>query len=66
VRASQQVSDPSDQTSAPRSAFTTIGPQWVIVWPFDAATTGLSAKDTGVYIALAGTAYAHLHIMGRQ
>jgi hypothetical protein len=43
------------------------GPQWVIVWPFDPATTGLSAtrKDTGAYIALAGTPYAHLHIMGR-
>ena len=58
-----QVSGPSDKTSRPM----TIGPQWMILWPFDAKTTGLSAarKDTGAYIALAGTPYAHLRIMGR-
>ena len=55
-------SDPSDKTSPP----ITIGPHWMIMWPFDPKTTGLSAtsKDTGAYIMLAGTPYAHLHIMG--
>src|SRR5258707_15867613 len=57
------VSDPSDKTRAPM----TIGPQWMIMWPFDPKTTGLSAtsKDTGAYIMWAGTPYAHLHIMGQ-
>jgi hypothetical protein len=55
------------QVSDPGSAYMPIGPQWLIVWPFDPATTGLSTarKDTGAYISLAGTPYAHLHIMGR-
>jgi hypothetical protein len=59
----RSVSDPSDKTSPP----TTIGPHWMIMWPFDPKTTGLSAtsKDTGAYIMLAGTPYAHLHIMGQ-
>lgn len=58
---STQVSDPSGNTRA------TIGPQWMIMWPFDPKTTGLSAarKDTGAYIMGAGTPYAHLHIMGQ-
>jgi hypothetical protein len=58
-----QVSDPSDKTRTPM----TIGPQWMIMWPFDPKTTGLSAtrKDTGAYIMGAGTPYAHLHIMGQ-
>jgi hypothetical protein len=45
----------------------TIGPHWMIMWPFDPKTTGLSAtrKDTGAYIMGAGTPYAHLHIMGQ-
>jgi hypothetical protein len=57
------MSDPSDKTSPP----ITIGPHWMIMWPFDPKTTGLSAtrKDTGAYIMLAGTPYAHLHIMGQ-
>ena len=61
--AQRSVSDPSDKTSPP----TTIGPHWIIMWPFDPKTTGLSAtsKDTGAYIMLAGTPYAHLHIMGQ-
>jgi len=56
------VSSPSDKTSPP----ITIGPHWMIMWPFDPKTTGLSvtSKDTGAYIKLAGTPYAHLHIMG--
>ncbi len=59
----RSVSDPSDKTSPP----ITIGPHWMIMWPFDPKTTGLSAtgKDTGAYIMLAGTPYAHLHIMGQ-
>jgi hypothetical protein len=59
----RSVSDLSDQTSPP----ITIGPHWMIMWQFDPKTTGLSAtrKDTGAYIMLAGTPYAHLHIMGQ-
>ena len=59
----RSVSDPSDRTSPP----VTIGPHWIILWPFDPKTTGLSAtsKDTGAYIMLAGTPYAHLHIAGQ-
>jgi len=54
--------NPSDSTSPP----VMIGPHWMILWPFDPKTTGLSgtSKDTGAYINLAGTPYAHLHIMG--
>jgi len=42
------------------------GPQWMIIWPFDPTTSGLSAtrKSTGAYIRWAGTPYAHLNIMG--
>jgi hypothetical protein len=56
-------SDPYDQTS-PAVA---IGPHWMIMWPFDAKTTGLpiTHRDTGAYIMWAGSPYAHLHIMGR-
>jgi hypothetical protein len=59
----RSVSDSFDKTSPP----TTIGPHWMIMWPFDPKTTGLSAasKATGAYIMLAGTPYAHLHIMGQ-
>src|SRR5262249_24956960 len=58
-----RVSDPSDKAGSP----ITIGPHWMIMWPFDPETTGLSAtrKDTGAYIMGAGTPYAHLHIMGQ-
>jgi hypothetical protein len=53
------------QSSVSNSAIT-IGPHWMILWPFDPKTTGLSAtsKDTGAYVMLAGTPYAHLHVMG--
>jgi hypothetical protein len=56
------VSGPSDKAGSP----ITIGPQWIIIWPFDPKTSGLSAtpKDSGAYIVWAGTSYAHLHIMG--
>jgi hypothetical protein len=61
------MSDLSNETSPPniRSTMAT-GPHWVILWPFDPKTTGLPAapKDSGAYIMLAGTPYAHLHIMG--
>jgi hypothetical protein len=44
-----------------------LGPQWMILWPFDPKASGLSAtkKDTGAYILWAGTPYAHLHINGQ-
>jgi hypothetical protein len=41
-------------------------PGWIIVWPFDPKATGLPGKpkNTGVWIILAGTPYAHLMING--
>jgi hypothetical protein len=55
----------SDSSDENRSS--TIGRHWMILWPFDPKTTGLSAtpKDTGAYVMLPGTPYAHLHIMGQ-
>jgi len=40
-------------------------PGWLIVWPFDPKTSGLSdqPKDSGTWIMWAGTPYAHLMIM---
>jgi len=40
-------------------------PGWLIVWPFDPKTSGLSdqPQDHGTWIMWAGTPYAHLMIM---
>jgi len=56
-------SDPYDRTS---SAIT-VGPHWMIMWPFDAKATGLPTthRSTGAYIMWSGTPWAHLHVMGR-
>ena len=56
-------SDPYDTTSPP----ITVGPHWMIKWPFDPKTTGLPTthKPTAAYIMFAGSPYAHVHIMGR-
>ena len=56
-------SDPYDKTSPP----ITVGPHWMIMWPFDPKTAGLPTihRDTGAYIMWAGSPYAHLHVMGR-
>ena len=56
-------SNPYDTTSPP----ITVGPHWMIMWPFDPKTTGLPTthKPTGAYIMWAGSPYAHMHIMGR-
>ena len=56
-------SDPYDKTSPA----ITVGPHWMIMWPFDPKATGLPTvhKDTGAYIMWAGSPYAHVHIMGR-
>ena len=56
-------SDPNDQSSPA----ITVGPHWMIMWPFDPQTTGLPTthKPTGAYIMWAGSPYAHLHVMGR-
>ena len=56
-------SNPYDTTSPP----ITVGPHWMIMWPFDPKTTGLPTthKPTGAYIMWAGSPYAHVHIMGR-
>ncbi len=56
-------SDPNDKTSPA----ITVGPHWMIMWPFDPKTTGLPTthKPTGAYIMWAGSPYSHLHVMGR-
>jgi hypothetical protein len=56
-------SNPYDKTSSP----ITVGPHWMIMWPFDAQATGLPTthRDTGAYIMWAGSPYAHVHVMGR-
>lgn len=56
-------SDPYDKTSSP----ITVGPHWMIMWPFDAKATGLPTthRDTGAYIMWSGSPYAHVHVMGR-
>jgi len=56
-------SDPYDTTSPP----ITVPPHWMIMWPFDAKTTGLPVthRDSGAYIMWSGSPYAHLHIMGK-
>jgi hypothetical protein len=55
-------SDPYDSTSP----LISIGPHWMIMWPFDPTGTGLPTthRDTGSYIMWAGTPYAHVHVMG--
>jgi hypothetical protein len=42
-------------------------PHWMIMWPFDAKTSGLptTLKTTGTWIMYAGTPYAHLMINGK-
>jgi hypothetical protein len=42
-------------------------PHWMIMWPFDPASTGLPAtvQDTGTWIMYAGTPWAHLMINQR-
>jgi hypothetical protein len=42
-------------------------PHWMIMWPFDAATTGLptTARQTGTWIMYSGTPWAHLMINQR-
>jgi len=54
--------DPFDRTSPPIP----IGPHWMVLWPFDAAATGLSTamRDAGTMVMFAGTPYAPLHICG--
>lgn len=55
-------SNPSDDSSP----LIKIGPHWMIMWPFDPATTGLpsSHRSTGAYIMWSGTPWAHVHVMG--
>ena len=57
-------SDPYDKSSPA----ITVGPHWMIMWPFDPKSTGLPTthRDTGAYIMWAGSPYAHVHVMGRH
>ncbi len=54
--------DPFDKTSPAIP----IGPHWMILWPFDAATYGLptTVRDKGAWMMFADTPYAYLHICG--
>jgi hypothetical protein len=54
--------DPSDSTSPAIP----IGPHWMVLWPFDAASTGLptTVRDKGSWVMFAGTPYAYLHVCG--
>jgi hypothetical protein len=58
----RSFTDPFDTTSPAIP----IGPHWMLIWPFDAATSGLPTgmRDAGTLIMFAGTPYAHLHICG--
>ena len=48
----------------PKTKWVTSGPHWMVLWPIDPATSGLSTspKRTGTYIMWAGTPWAHLMI----
>lgn len=54
--------DPFDRTSPAIP----IAPHWMIIWPFDAAASGLPTvmRDAGTLVMFAGTPYAHLHVCG--
>jgi hypothetical protein len=56
-------SDPTASSGTP----ITEPPHWMILWPFDAETTGLSTepKQSGAWIMYAGTPFAHLMINQR-
>jgi len=48
----------------PGQKFIESPPHWMVMWPFDPKTTGLSVtpKKTGTWIMFAGTPYAHLMV----
>jgi len=48
----------------PGQKFVESPPHWMVMWPFDPKTTGLSAtpQKSGTWIMFAGTPYAHLMI----
>jgi hypothetical protein len=56
-------SDPTAISGAPINE----PPHWMIMWPFDPATSGLptTVKQTGTWIMWAGTPWAHLMINQR-
>jgi hypothetical protein len=58
----RSYTDPFDRTSAAIS----IGPHWMIIWPFEARAAGLPSvmRDAGTLVMFAGTPYAHLHVCG--
>lgn len=57
--------DPFATKPAPGADWVKTGPHWMIMWPFDPATTGFSAKpkSTGTYIMFPNTPWAHLMII---
>ena len=61
-------SDPSNTDpyakAGPSTKWVTTGPHWMLLWPIDSHTSGLSTtpKRTGTFIMWAGTPWAHLMI----
>ena len=57
------ATDPFAKPTA-STKFITSPPHWMIMWPFDAKTSGLptAPKKTGTWIMWAGTPYAHLMV----
>lgn len=56
--------DPFATKPAPGADWVKSGPHWMIMWPVDAKTSGLSStpKATGTYIMFPNTPWAHLMI----
>jgi hypothetical protein len=57
--------DPFATKPAPGADWVKTGPHWMIMWPVDPKTSGLSAtpKATGTYIMFPNTPWAHLMIV---
>ena len=61
-RASSAATGGADRSASVREV--SEPPHWMILWPIDAAATGLPTKPNsgGTYVMFAGTPYAHLMI----
>ena len=63
-------SDPSNTDPyakpGPDTKWVNTPPHWMILWPFDPATSGIPAtpKTSGTFIMFAGTPWAHLMVVG--
>lgn len=59
ISANDPYAKPDEHTK-----FVASPPHWMVLWPFDAASSGLATtpKKTGTWIMWAGTPYAHLMV----